>query len=236
VKKKYAIVWQPISPGCDAGVRFGFESLTGSLPFFLDGHDLELLENKQRVELTEFMLLRGILVEYLSNPPLMSIDGLRPAYENFLNVCVVGFRFPSMEELVLRVAARLRADNGNYASYKALSTGMCLLPCSSKIRSDLIMDIWLLLQERVAEGRGGLPLLEEIIDAYSGINLREVNPDVIELLVYIHFVALRLAGTSSDLDTFLKEFVFTHVSDQHLKNKIKHLLECDDCVVGDAFL
>jgi hypothetical protein len=58
---RYSSVWQECGENSDLAKRFFVSGYVGYLPFFVYGSDLERLENKEKIELREEQLLKGIL-------------------------------------------------------------------------------------------------------------------------------------------------------------------------------
>ena len=128
MKKRYSIVWQEFSEDSNIAHRFYVVGQRGYLPFFIDGENLEKLEQKQQIELNELMLLKGILVGYNDKKMPFFEEINKKTFNDLLEILYHGFNINSLEQAVLNIACKLREENGNYASYQALKTGIEINP------------------------------------------------------------------------------------------------------------
>jgi|GEM_PF-2409672 len=213
-KKRYSIVWQELGDGSDIGERFWVPDETGCLPFFVDGDNLTKLESRQPVPLSEFMLLKGLLYTWNTKPPLLS-----PISEEsrlrLLDILMDGFRFGNLEKLILDVAYKVRTQSGNLVSYKILKNGSSIVPSSSKIKADMLMDIGTILPDSDSSDRR--TLLESLSEGLKNIAVEEINPYAWEILLVAKLAALKMLGETQELKTFFDLQVARGVTNANLQ-------------------
>src|SRR5262245_44837736 len=106
----FAIVWNPMSE--EIVESWGLPVDPGvPLPFFVDGEALRALERREVASLLPFDLLRGVLIAYDQEAPLLDVASLRPSMRKTLEQLGRGFGMDSPEQTVLNTAARLRASH-----------------------------------------------------------------------------------------------------------------------------
>ena len=137
-----------------------------------------------------------------------------------LDILGKGFDFESREKTILDVASGMRENNWNGASRVVLEVGNELVPESSKIKSQLINDLWAIAAEFGEEES----LFEEIIGLLKKIDLAEINPDAREVICYYGLCSLVLLGRTSEIPAYLTDYVYPNVSTSKLKLKITALL------------
>ena len=222
--ERYSIVWQECGTNSRHAERFYVPGYEGYLPFFVWGKELEQLENKQSVELREEHLLKGILYglyEFDHNPKPWHQKEDRETLLYLLDVLGNGFKFENPEKMILDVAYNVREKNGNGASRIILEVGNNLIPQSSKIKSDLVFDLWAVISEQ-KENR---ELLNKIITLIHKIDLSDINPNAKEIVCYYGLCALVLLNDNSGISEYLQKFVYPNIEIRQLKDNIKALLE-----------
>ena len=223
-KERHSIVWQECGTNSRYAERFYVPDYEGYLPFFVWGQELEKLENKQSVELREEHLLKGILYglyEFDHNPKPWHQKKDRETLLYLLDVLGNGFKYDNPEKMILDVAYNVRDKNGNGASRIILEVGNNLMPQSSKIKSDLICDLWAVVSEQ-DESR---ELLNEIISLIQKINLSDIHSDAKEIVCYYGLYALVFLNDNSGISEYLPDFVYPNIKIPILKDKIKAFLE-----------
>jgi hypothetical protein len=222
--EEYSIVWQGCSKNSEISHRFYVPEFDGYLPFFLWGADLRALQQKEKVELREEQLLEGILYgldEFDHHPGFWHRTQDRNTYLYLLKVLENGFKYESREIMILNVAAGIRERNGNGPSRIVLEVGKNLVPQSSSIKSDLVLDLWAVLPQ---DGTGK-ELMEEIIGLVPQIKLNEINPNEKEVVCYYGLCATVLLGKTDNVQRYLEDYVHPNVTIRILKDNIKELLE-----------
>lgn len=195
------------------------------LPFFIDGESLVALQEKKPVPPDVHSLLRGILISYFDVSSYLPLE--RDTVQHHLEVVIHDltnvFKSRSTEKIILDTSAILRENNGPWVSRVALRTGMSLIPDSSPIRSDFIMDVWGLLKEEPPHQQQ--ISFEEIAEAYSGLRLDAVLAGARELLVFAHFVALSFPGRHDERDDFLQRTARRQITNKKVMAKIQYLMD-----------
>ncbi len=225
--EQFSIVWQECGPNSRAAERFFVPSYEGYLPFFVWGEDVNALQEKKAVELREEHLLKGLLYglyEFKRSPKPWHREEDQSTFYHLIKVLTKGFNFPSIEQMSLDVASNVREVNGNAASRIMLEGGNILVPESSKIKSDLICDLWAVLSEN---GRD-VELLEEVVNLLSKIDLIEIHSSAREVVCYYGFCALALLDRAEELYYFLEDYIYPNVNMPVLKSNIKSLMEGSD--------
>jgi len=99
-----------------------------------------------------------------------------------------------------------------------------LLPDSSKIKSDLICDIWEILagEHAVEFDEVGL---QKIVALIHQINMSEVLPQAREVIAYFGFTALKLLGLEDQVEGYLHQFIYPYVENMQLKIRIRDMME-----------
>lgn len=221
--ERFSIVWQECGANRFAE-RFYVPGYQGFLPFFVWGQDLERLKNKQEVELREEHLLKGILYglyDFDHNPFLWRQEKDRDTLLHLLDVLGNGFKYDNPEKMILDVAYNVRGKNGNRASRIILEVGNNLMPQSSKIKSDLVCDLWAVLSEQ-EENR---ELLNEIISLIRQMDFSDFPSDTKEVICYYGLCSLVFLNDNAGISEYLPKFVYPNIKMRQLKDKIKDLLE-----------
>lgn len=223
---KYSLIWKQCGRNSYISKRFYVPGFEGYLPFLVWGDELYALERRQEVELREEHLLKGILYglyEIDHCPQPWNNDQGKETYLYLLDVLGNGFHFQSPEKMVLDVAYDLREKHGNELSSRILLVGCKLIPQSSKIKSDLVMDLWLL-----RKGKTDTNMLNQIVDLVNNIDPDEINEDAREIIFYNGLHAIILLRKCDQVDSFLVKYIYPYVQSSDLKQKIKMLLERRD--------
>jgi hypothetical protein len=228
----FGVVWQECGPDSDVAKRFYVPGFEGWLPFFLWGTDLQALKKGEKVALRDEHLVKGIffgLYEVDRDPTQRAPWVRREDRETFLHLLDVlagGFGFTDPEVFILDIASSIRRTNGS-ASRIVLEVGAGLIPKSSKIKSDLVCDIWSCI---VGDDRNE-KLFEEITDLVPAIDLGDIQPSSKEVVCYYGFCARVLLkrkrgepnGFEDHID-YLEEYVYKNVAMPELKERIIALL------------
>jgi len=177
--KDYSIIWLPFSKDSEVGKYLNIQQGL-ALPYFIDGNDKRKFEHSNLDGLTQLHLLRGILVGYFENPPLVNIETFKENVRPILNDLQSHFDFDSLEKLILDIAAYIRKENGDRVSFKALLAGTEICSDSSKIKFDCCTDLYNLLErDRFSDKEWGKKKLRELINQ---IDRNEIEPALIKHL------------------------------------------------------
>lgn len=217
-KDRYSIVWKPFQPSV------GLVKATGSIsslpiPLFLTGKDLETCERYQGFVFYPLNVIRGILVGLQDNPPAIDLPSIKPFLIKALYLINDEAQAGSMEEMILSGAAYIKEYNGPEPSILALRTGCEICPESSKIASDLVMTLWEVAElVQNEESRA----LEEIAKRGTSIDLKQIDPKIVPLLVYVVAAALFFRHDPR-ASQYYEDFVINNLSDKRLLQRIDGL-------------
>jgi hypothetical protein len=224
--EKYSIVWKECGKNSKTSKRFYVPEYEGSLPFFLSGQEVKDIKNKKSILLKETHLLKGILYGLSKNFPHSKLLHQKPDKKTFLyllDVLTNGFKFESPEKMVLDIAHGIREKNGSQASTIILEVGSDLIPESSKIKSDLICDLWTLFSENEDKS-----LLTKINHIIPQVDLDDIHSDAKQVICYYGLCAMVFWGEEDDLTRYLEKYVYPNITLDQLKRNIVDLLENPD--------
>ena len=201
----------------------------GILPYFVDGEDCAALGRKEAVELTARTLLFGILVSWFEVERFTGAEDpetLRRLLNDLLEALRRDFGCDSLETLILDAAAVVRARHGALLASRMLTAGNNLLPGSARIRGDLMVDVWRVLEATEPVDRPSA--FAFLVKVYRGIDLAAVDGRVVELLDYIYLVALSFRGQRDERARFFRGGAAKRVRNAALKRKMLALLADPD--------
>jgi hypothetical protein len=223
-KENFALIRYQCHENSDMARRFQVPGFQGSLPFLVSGDEVEALQRGENIEMKESHLLFGILFglhESKKSPYLDEQPGERDTYLYLLDLLWNGFHFKTPEEMILNSAAYLRNRNGNIVSRIVLEVGKELMPESSRIKCDLIMDLWSIL----AEDGDDQTLLMEVLDLVPELKPEDLHSDAKQVAYYYGLCATVLMGKTEDIPYYVKKYLIPHVKYGSLKGKMKALLD-----------
>lgn len=233
MKSNYALVWKECSTSSDLARRFYVPEFTGFLPFFIWGTDLENMERGIQIELNEQQLLKGILYglyEYENNPkPWFDLKS-RQTLLYLLDVLGKGFGFKDPEIMILDTAANIRELHGNEPSFKILDSGANLIPSSSKIKSDWILDLWNLAADDDTEEDGSLSeaqegMLQQILLTIKEINFQDIHPNSREIIPFLGAYASVLLKRAHGFPEYFANYVVPNIRSTALLKKMNELFQ-----------
>ena len=229
------VIWVRCDNKNKLNERFFVPKYNGFLPFLVKNP--ELFDREQINSLSEKDLLRGILyglyeIETQSQPPECDVD--IDVFLYLLDVLGNGFGFDDPEKMLLDVATNVRIELGSSLSAIILKTGENLIPRSSKIKSDLILDLWIEISRSSKKEVG---LLNEVIRLVENIDLDSIHAGAKEIVCYYGLCAHIFLNKSDSLGDYLNKYVYSNVTINDLKLKIKNLLEYpDDYIPSDMLV
>lgn len=144
---EYTIIWYFMPDGWADGVSS--ETAPGTMPYFIGGEAYKWFQQKERIELTPYRLLCGVLISWDEIGRYYGAEQLEPLHrflEDLLEDLKLGFGIESLEWMFLDAAAQVRKEHGSIPALRMLTAGNNVMPDSSKIRSDLIVDTWRILE------------------------------------------------------------------------------------------
>jgi hypothetical protein len=140
-----------------------------------------------------------------------------------LDVLGNGFKFPSPEEMILNIASNIRTEHGNTPSSQILESGLQLTPDSSKIKSDLICDLWEMAatdegeEEGLSERQEGI--LGEILNYIDEINIRDIESNPREIISFLGLYSLILLVRAQSVPGYMAKYINPNVSNKKLMEK-----------------
>ena len=222
--ERYSTIWQECEENSRIAKRFFVPGYEGCLPFLLWGDDLAALERKEKVELREDHLLKGILYglyEFDHKPSVWHKRKDRETLLYLLDVLQKGFKYESLEKMILDVAGDIGEKHGPGANRIVLEVGNDLVPNSSKIKSDLICATWAVIAEREKV----TDLFERIIILVKEIDFEHIHSDAKEVVCFYGLCAMVFLDNEDGITSYLSEYIYPNVSMNMLKKKMYALLQ-----------
>jgi hypothetical protein len=177
--KEFSIIWKTFKASSEIGEHLGAET-DFSFPYFIDGNDKDNFEKGILNNLNEIHLLRGILVGYFDKPPTIDTKYSKELFSKAIEDLRKHFNFETTEQLILDISSFIRVENGDYASHIALMTGLEIIQENSKIRFDLCVDLYNMLErndyKNIYQG------LIQLNDNLEKIDNDKIRPDFVEQL------------------------------------------------------
>lgn len=137
------------------------------------------------------------------------------------------FEYSSTEECLGIIAATLKEENGYLPSCRVLKTAVELVPESSKLKSDLVMNMWHGLVE-TGQLKDKEKYFAEIIKYYPEIKFEDIDSRFIEYLVYAYFISLWHFGKNLEKRKFFSSIGRNYVKSPEIMNKIVIFLSMDE--------
>jgi len=196
------------------------------MPYFVGGEAFERMEQKQGVTLGPYMLICGILRTWFE-PDKYCMDGSPDMLREFLLVVLEDirrmFNADSLEQLILDVASKVRSDHGSLPASRILTAGCDIFPESAFIHSDLIMDVWFILEHTKQVDRASA--LQTIVNTFSWIDMDKLEGDLVEVLDYIYMVSLSFLGRHEECNQYFWQTAARRVESPVLKTHMVDLSE-----------
>lgn len=217
-------VWQYCGPNSPWAERFHVSGYEGVLPFLVPG-DTDAAANYMKTEgVQEAHLLKGILYglyEFDQHPKPWHQKKDRETLLFLLDVLRKGFKFDNQETMILTIANNVREEYGNATSRIILEVGNTLMPESSKIKSDLICNLWEVVCKRAESNE----ILIEIITLVHQIDFSEILPFAKEIVCYYGLCALILLKEENYVELYMEKNILPNVKDEQLLDAINALME-----------
>lgn len=196
------------------------------MPYFVSGEAFERLERKQGVSLDAYMLLCGILRTWFE-PDKYCMDGRPDKLRAFLMVVLEDIRrvygAESLEQLILDAASKVRAEHGSLPASRILTAGCDIFPKNAFIHSDLIMDIWFILEHTQQVDRASA--FQMIVNTFSWIDMDAIEDKLVEVLDYIYMVSLAFLGQHEECNQYFWQTASKRVERPALKTRMVDLAE-----------
>jgi hypothetical protein len=181
---EYTIVWKFMPDGWAKDVSELPAPV--SMPYFVDGEAYQKVLSKQPAELTPYGLLCGVLLSWFQPNKLWFYgknDPLQEFLGDLLEELRQGFNRPTVEDMILSVAASMRDNHGSAVASGILTAGVNVIPASKDIRSDLIADVWTVINTADQVDRDSA--FRFILEAREGIDLQGMDPRQVDMLDHI---------------------------------------------------
>lgn len=218
--KNCTTVWRHCAPNSPCAERFYVPGYEGVLPFLMPGNGDEAL----KIELDEKLLLRGILYglyefDHHSKPWHLKKD--RETLLYLLDYLQQGFRYENREEMVLTVAAQVREELGDVTSRIILEVGNVLIPQSSKIKSDLVFDLW----DVICKSDGNDTLLTAVVNLVLQIDFSEIKSSAKEVVCFYGLCALVFLNDMDGFERYSQAGIAANVTNTNLLEAMENLLK-----------
>ncbi len=214
------IVWRHCGPNSPFAERFYVPGYEGALPFLVSGNGDEAL----KVGLDEKHLLRGILYglyEFDHHPKPWHQKKDRETLLYLLDYLQEGFGCDSQEAMVLDVARDVRKECGNTTSRIVLEVGYTLIPQSSKIKSDLVFDLW----EVICKRENNDALFTAVVTLVLQIDFSEIKSIAKEIVCFYGLCALVFLNDTDSIENYIQVYIATNVTKTELREAIENLLK-----------
>ena len=191
--------------------------------------NLKKYETGEDIEPTEYMLMAGMIISLNKQQEM-----LNKTYFEFLVSFVDSYTKSvdeeTREKLLLDFAFYLNQNVCTYCSYLSLKGSLLIEKESSKIKSDLLMNIGDILKKEPGRFED---FHKEIIEIFYQINLDEIYPDAAMMCIYITLSTLAVLKSHN-----LKEFndkYFRFIINNTVRTKIQNVLEMENPTIQDTF-
>jgi len=196
----------------------------GQVPWFIWGENLESFKTNGTFILNKECLLKGIL--YGLSP---STDKLGANYHEedllaILDKIWQGNFYDNREGLILDTAYNTKGENGVLVSLSILRAGIYLLPESSTIKSDYIMNLW----EKACEDEDDTSIYEEILELIPEIDLTAIYSSAKECICYYGLCSLFLL--KQNVNKYIEQYIDGVKISDEVQLKIDELLNNPDKV------
>ena len=230
MNSKYSIVWQQFGPSSFIAKFYNVFGKEGAFPFFIEGENLKMFECGKKFPPDNSMLLIGILLAYSDNSLNANTDKNKELMLSVLPNLAAGFKYESVEIMILRFSCYFRKNFSLYTAYTCLKNGLLIEPDSSKIKSYFILTIFDIWKD---DPDNGYDYMDNVIENFYPINMLDIEPQSIELVVYTTFVSVYFKSPDKISD-FREKYCNKYMYHRVLKDKIKYLLDNKDSLLKDA--
>lgn len=218
-RSEFGIVWQLCADRSPTGRTLPSPV---AFPICLEGDELIAMKAGEPVQPEALHLLHGILIAFNDPSPYVACASpaqMARALHDFVSV----LRAPSLEVVLLDVAAALKRRHGSRLGFLALQTALKVLPQSTLMRSELLMTLWSI--SPTAEERERQDLLEQSVAEFPKLDLTVLNDYVVETLVYAQLVALSVLQQHDKRDAFARDVAVRYINTPAVAARVKYLLE-----------
>lgn len=175
-----------------------------------------------RCEVSERSLLLAIMMQYPCDAPGIAPGIVQPYMRLLFPMLADGFQIGGLENLFLQVGATIRSEYGQIFSRIALRTGMLLVPDSSAIRSDFMLDTWCRLQN--GDPENWHELASDAVEAFAGVVKETDSSTAWQVCIQIFIVSLAILGRWPDAEAAYAKYT-TELRDPDNHDQIGWMLE-----------
>lgn len=122
-------------------------------------------------DMSERSLLFAILIHYQEGAPTLVLEIAKPYFITVLEALAHGYKMPDLETLILMATGKIRDELDQSISRVALKAGMEIVPKSTAIRANFLIDTWCRLQN--GDPADWKEMAREVIEAFPGITREE---------------------------------------------------------------
>lgn len=217
-------VWRHCAPNSPCAERFHVPGYEGVLPFLISGDGDDATNHMKTDGATDFHLLKGILYglyEFDHHPKPWHQKKDRKTLLYLLNYLQEGFGCDSQEAMILDVARDVREEYGNGTSRIILEVGTTLVPQSSKIKSDLVFDLW----EVICKREDNDALFTAVVTLVLQIDFSEIKSIAKEIVCFYGLCALAFLNDTDSIENYIQVYITTNVTKTELREAIDKLLK-----------
>jgi hypothetical protein len=218
--KEYSLVWFPMSP------EVGFIAALGAtekihVPLFLSGNDLAAFKRSGAVNFSPVTLLYGILYGISDRAPTVDRSLSSCYFSKALELLAPELKMPDVETLILTAGANVRQDFGSAVSAIMLRNGLEILPESTKIRCDCVVDIWIAAEE--CNDPNHTEVLKTIVSMLNQIDIQSLASPFRKCLSYIATIAF--IATAPEMEAAFIEKHFCRADIDWIPKEKKQIAE-----------
>lgn len=176
-QQAYKIIWKHFEKSSEIGKHLDAKS-DFSMPYFIDGEEMEKFEKQEAVSLNHIHLVRGLLVGYFDKPPKVDTSFAQSKAKEIIVEQLPNFGAASLESLILDLSTYLRDTFGQLTSMQSLSTGVELVPTSNTLKYDCCIDLINCIDDnQLPHKEAGIEKLQQLL---SEINPKMLNSELLE--------------------------------------------------------
>jgi hypothetical protein len=175
-QQAYKIIWKHFEKSSSIGKHLNAKE-DFSLPYFIDGEEMEKFEKQEAVSLNHIHLVRGLLVGYFDKPPKVDTSFAQSKATEIIMEQLPNFGTASLESLILDLSTYLRDTFGELTSMQSLLTGVELVPESAAIKYDGCIDLINCIDDNQLEDR--LAGVQQLKILLSKIDVKGLNPELV---------------------------------------------------------
>jgi len=187
----FSLVWLPVPPSVELLASLGVKE-SMHVPMLLTGAHLERFQRTGEIALLPVPLMLGTLYGLSDPAPGVDRERWQARVPEVLAQLTALFDEPSVEQLILNAAAKLRDDVGSWMAARVLRNGLTLCPDSQPIRCDCVTDTWMAAEVRREPDTQAV--MQELVALLRPLRAASLAPKFRKLMAYIATVAFTEAA------------------------------------------